>query len=165
MVAAFTGPPVGRPRPPTSIDAPGWSTFRVARILDVSYRQLDYWCRTGFFVPQVEAAGSGSRRRYSDRDLLDGAIIVALLDAGLGHDVLREVMPWVRSLSDDALRGGVLVLGASGSALVSTPADLWVAATTCDGAVVLAIDPVIDRLDALTAAEDVGAHAGRRPRR
>ena len=37
----------------------------------ISYRQLDYWARTGLVEPGVRgAAGSGSQRLYSFRDIL-----------------------------------------------------------------------------------------------
>lgn len=38
-------------------------------VAGITYRQLDYWIRTGLFSPQVEASGSGSRRRFSPADL------------------------------------------------------------------------------------------------
>ena len=37
----------------------------------ISYRQLDYWARTGLVEPSVRgAAGSGSQRLYGFRDIL-----------------------------------------------------------------------------------------------
>ena len=36
-----------------------------------TYRQLDYWARTGVVTPSISAAaGYGSRRRWSDRDVV-----------------------------------------------------------------------------------------------
>ncbi|MED5527073.1 MAG: MerR family transcriptional regulator, partial [Actinomycetota bacterium] len=37
----------------------------------ITYRQLDYWARTGLVAPTVRgAAGSGTQRLYSFRDIL-----------------------------------------------------------------------------------------------
>lgn len=48
----------------------GYSTREVADATGASYRQIDYWCRTGLVVPDfAEATGSGTRRRFSGEDL------------------------------------------------------------------------------------------------
>ena len=37
----------------------------------ITYRQLDYWARTGLVAPSVRSAtGSGTQRLYSFRDIL-----------------------------------------------------------------------------------------------
>lgn len=47
----------------------------------VSYRQLDYWCRTGRIRPQYrDANGSGFGRRWSDHDVDVLEQIVAMID-------------------------------------------------------------------------------------
>ncbi|WP_408899418.1 MerR family transcriptional regulator [Nocardioides sp. R1-1] len=59
----------------------------------ITYRQLDYWARTGLIEPSVRGAkGSGSQRLYSFRDILILKIIKRLLDAGISLHVghLRE---------------------------------------------------------------------------
>ena len=50
--------------PPASCDAL-FSTVQVAAFSGASYRQLDYWCRTGALVPTFDARGSGTQRRYT----------------------------------------------------------------------------------------------------
>ena len=50
----------------------GFSGTKAAGIVGISYRQLDYWARTDLVRPSLcDASGSGSRRRYSYRDLLE----------------------------------------------------------------------------------------------
>jgi hypothetical protein len=39
-------------------------TPEVARMLGVSFRQLDYWCRVGF-IPAAESPGSGRQRSWT----------------------------------------------------------------------------------------------------
>ena len=62
----------------------GFSGTRAAAVVGISYRQLDYWARTDLVRPSLcDASGSGSRRLYSYRDLLELRVIKSLLDAGI----------------------------------------------------------------------------------
>jgi DNA-binding transcriptional MerR regulator len=66
----------------------------------ISYRQLDYWARTGLVEPGVRgAAGSGSQRLYSFRDILVLKIVKRLLDTGVS---LQNIRTAVEHLSDGA---------------------------------------------------------------
>ena len=50
----------------------------------ITYRQLDYWARTGLVVPEIRGAkGSGSQRLYSFRDILILKVIKRLLESEL----------------------------------------------------------------------------------
>ena len=50
----------------------GFSGTKAASVVGISYRQLDYWARTDLIRPSLtDATGSGSRRTYSYRDLLE----------------------------------------------------------------------------------------------
>ena len=50
----------------------------------ITYRQLDYWARTGLVEPSVRAAhGSGSQRLYGFRDILVLKVVKRLLDTGI----------------------------------------------------------------------------------
>ena len=76
----------------------------------VSYRQLDYWARTGLIEPAVPAQGSGSRRLYSARDVRRLQAVSALLDAGFDLRRIRAVMDAVLDeITDDAV--GLIVVG------------------------------------------------------
>ena len=64
-------------------DQIGYSGTQAAKVVGISYRQLDYWARTDLIRPSLtDAAGSGSRRRYSYADLLELKTIKKLIDAG-----------------------------------------------------------------------------------
>ena len=70
---------------------------RPPRIVGITYRQLDYWARTDLIRPSLtDAAGSGSRRRYSYRDLLELQVIKSLLDAGIKLESVRTVFEYLR---------------------------------------------------------------------
>ncbi|MCW1069392.1 MerR family transcriptional regulator, partial [Streptococcus anginosus] len=50
----------------------------------ITYRQLDYWDRTGLVSPTVQnASGSGSQRLYSFKDILVLKVVKRLLDTGV----------------------------------------------------------------------------------
>jgi len=67
-------------------------------VTGITYRQLDYWARTGLLEPSVRAArGSGSQRLYSFKDLLVLRVVKKLLDAGVS---LQQVRTAVRTLQD-----------------------------------------------------------------
>jgi DNA-binding transcriptional MerR regulator len=75
----------------------GYSGTQTAKIVGITYRQLDYWARTDLLRPSLaEATGSGSRRRYSYRDLLELRVIKTLLDAGIRLESVRDVFTYLR---------------------------------------------------------------------
>ena len=70
----------------------------------ITYRQLDYWARTGLIEPTVRGAkGSGSQRLYSFRDILILKIIKRLLDAGVSLQQIRVAIDHLRVRGTDDL--------------------------------------------------------------
>ena len=64
----------------------------------ITYRQLDYWARTDLIGPSIKsAAGSGSQRLYSFRDILVLKIIKRLLDTGVSLQNIRSAVMHLRS--------------------------------------------------------------------
>ena len=60
------------------------------RVAGITYRQLDYWARTGLVEPTVRGArGSGSQRLYSFRDILLLKVVKRLLDTGVSLHQIR----------------------------------------------------------------------------
>jgi DNA-binding transcriptional MerR regulator len=75
----------------------GYSGTSTATIVGISYRQLDYWARTDLIRPSLtDATGSGSRRSYSYRNLLELKVIKSLLDAGIKLESVRDVFEYLR---------------------------------------------------------------------
>ncbi|SBW23058.1 regulatory protein MerR [Candidatus Protofrankia californiensis] len=63
----------------------------------ITYRQLDYWARTGLVVPSVRGAtGSGSQRLYSFRDVLVLRVVRKLLEAGVSLQNIRAAADCLR---------------------------------------------------------------------
>lgn len=64
----------------------------------ITYRQLDYWARTGLVVPEVRTAGgSGTQRLYSFRDILLLKVVKRLLDAGISLQQIRAAIDHLRA--------------------------------------------------------------------
>ncbi len=63
----------------------------------ITYRQLDYWARTGLVEPSVRPAhGSGSQRLYSFRDILVLKVVKRLLDTGISLQQIRAAVLHLR---------------------------------------------------------------------
>ncbi|MQA01296.1 MAG: MerR family transcriptional regulator [Streptosporangiales bacterium] len=70
----------------------------------ISYRQLDYWARTGLVQPTVRTAtGSGSQRLYGFRDIVVLKVIKRLLDAGVSLQQIRSAVEHLREQGIDHL--------------------------------------------------------------
>jgi len=63
----------------------------------ITYRQLDYWARTGLVEPSIRpAAGSGTQRLYSFGDILVLKIVKRLLDTGVSLQQIRTAVQHMR---------------------------------------------------------------------
>jgi DNA-binding transcriptional MerR regulator len=63
----------------------------------ITYRQLDYWARTGLVEPSIRpATGSGSQRLYGFRDILVLRVVKRLLDTGISLQQIRKAVEFLR---------------------------------------------------------------------
>ena len=63
----------------------------------ITYRQLDYWARTGLVEPSVRGAtGSGTQRLYGFRDILVLKVVKRLLDSGVSLQQIRVAVSHLR---------------------------------------------------------------------
>jgi len=86
----------GSPRLPA--DAVGYRGVAAMHAAGISYRQLDYWARTGLVEPSIRAAtGSGSQRLYSFRDLVVLRVVKSLLEAGVSLQNIRRAIDTLRA--------------------------------------------------------------------
>ncbi len=75
----------------------GYRAPQVCKLVGITYRQLDYWARTGLIMPSVQAAqGSGSQRLYSFGDIVQLKVVKRLLDAGMSLKKIRTAMEILR---------------------------------------------------------------------
>ena len=96
----------------------GFSGPTVCRLTGVTYRQLDYWARTDLVTPSIQPAhGSGSKRTYSYRDLVEVKVIKSLLDNGVSLVRARQAVECLRTSLGVDLASVTLVLSNRGSVL------------------------------------------------
>jgi DNA-binding transcriptional MerR regulator len=78
-------------------DGAGYRGPTACNAAGITYRQLDYWARTGLVEPSVrEAHGSGSQRLYSFRDILVLKVVKRLLDTGISLQQIRAAVHHLR---------------------------------------------------------------------
>lgn len=80
----------------------GYRGPQACKIVGISYRQLDYWTRTGLVTPSIQPArGSGTQRLYSFNDLLQLKVVKGLIDAGASLQKVRAALDQLRSFGED----------------------------------------------------------------
>ena len=76
----------------------------------ITYRQLDYWARTGLVSPSIRSAsGSGSQRLYSFKDILVLKVVKRLLDTGVSLQNIRSAVEHLRTRGVEDLAGITLL--------------------------------------------------------
>ncbi len=96
----------------------GFRGPQVCTLIGISYRQLDYWARTGLLRPSIaDARGSGTQRRYSYHDVLELKVIKQLLDAGISLQRARRAVECMRDGLGGDLAATNLVLVGTNSVL------------------------------------------------
>ena len=128
----------------------GFSGTKAAKIVGITYRQLDYWARTDLIRPSLcDAAGSGSRRAYSYRDLLELRVIKSLLDAGIKLESVRTAFTYLRQHVDTDIAAAHLVISGSDVVLCAGDELIDVMRRAGQGVLnILAIEGVKSGLDA-----------------
>ena len=135
----------------TGPDGEGYRGPQVCRLIGITYRQLDYWARTGLLRPSLaEARGSGSKRLYSYRDLLELKVIKQLLDAGVSLQSARRALDCLREDLGADLVSAKLVLTGSHSVLAKSNGE--VVDLLAGGQGVFNIVPLSGVVDELEAA-------------
>lgn len=132
----------------------GFSGKRAAEVVGITYRQLDYWARTDLIRPSLaDASGSGSRRRYSYKDLLELKVIKRLLDAGIRLESIRDAFEYLREQLGEDVASAHLVISGSSAVLVRE-GELIDVVNRFQGQGVLNLlpmDGVLEELDAAVA--------------
>jgi DNA-binding transcriptional MerR regulator len=94
--------PDARPAPPPA--GTGYRGPTACAAAGITYRQLDYWARTGLVEPSVRgAAGSGTQRLYSFRDILVLKVVKRLLDTGVSLQNIRAAVGHLRERGVDEI--------------------------------------------------------------
>ena len=109
----------------TEILSTSFSGPTVCRLTGVTYRQLDYWARTGLVTPSITPAmGSGSKRKYAYLDVLEVKVIKSLLTSGVSLARARQAVECLRNSRGADLASSSLVMSDTGSVLAHNDGDL-----------------------------------------
>ncbi|MGL5858518.1 MAG: MerR family transcriptional regulator [Angustibacter sp.] len=101
----------------------GYRGPAVCRAAGITYRQLDYWARTGLVEPSVRSAhGSGSQRLYGFRDILVLKIVKRLLTTGVSLQQIRTAIEHLRLRGIDDL-ANITLMSDGASVYECTSAD------------------------------------------
>jgi DNA-binding transcriptional MerR regulator len=130
----------------------GYRGPQACKIVGITYRQLDYWTRTGLVVPSLQqAAGSGTQRLFSFNDLLQLKVIKSLTDAGASLQRVRQAIDYVRNhLADDWAR---LTIVTDGAGVYACTSDAEVVDLLRSGQGVLGAVVAVDRVRAQLAGD------------
>jgi len=102
----------------------GFRGPQVCKLVGITYRQLDYWARTGLLRPSLaDAHGSGSQRLYAYSDVVELKVIKQLLDAGVNLGQARRAIACLRAGGGE-LATANLVLGAEGTVLARSGEEI-----------------------------------------
>jgi len=106
-------------------ESEGFRGPQVCKIVGITYRQLDYWARTGLLKPSItDARGSGTQRCYSYHDVLDLKVIKRLLDAGISLRQARRAVECLREDLGSDLASANLVLAGSDAVLAHSEGEV-----------------------------------------
>jgi DNA-binding transcriptional MerR regulator len=110
-VASPTTQAPGTSQPGTGAD--GFRGPQVCALVGITYRQLDYWARTGLLRPSIaDARGSGTQRRYAYTDVVELKVIKQLLDAGISLQRARRAVECLRGgLGGDLASANLVLVG------------------------------------------------------
>jgi DNA-binding transcriptional MerR regulator len=101
----------------------GYRGPTACRAAGITYRQLDYWARTGLVEPTIRnASGSGSQRLYSFRDILVLKVVKRLLDTGVSLQQIRSAVHHLHERGVDDL-AGITLMSDGASVYECTSAD------------------------------------------
>ena len=112
----------GAPLPQLDADS-GYRGPVACRAAGITYRQLDYWARTGLVEPSIRSAkGSGSQRLYSFRDILVLKVVKRLLDTGVSLQQIRTAVSALHSRGVEDL-ASITLMSDGASVYECTSAD------------------------------------------
>jgi DNA-binding transcriptional MerR regulator/predicted RNase H-like HicB family nuclease len=145
----------------------GFSAEFARKLAGISYRQLDYWDKTGLLRPSIrQARGKGSRRVYSFGDLVELRVIARLMAVGISLATVRKATRYLRLHFANVVRPlARLALVADGKrVLVKSTNGKYLVDASAGGQIVisLAVAPIVKDLHAkvtdLSAARNL--HVG-----
>ena len=124
----------------------GYRGPTVCKIVGVTYRQLDYWARTGLVEPSIQKAeGSGTQRLYSFDDVVRVRLVKRLLDTGVSLQKVRLAIDELRA-QGRTVADTTLVSDGNSVYAMDDGRQLLDLLKRGQGVFAIALDPVVDEL-------------------
>ena len=103
----------------TNIDTSlGFRSPQVCAVVGITYRQLDYWDRSGLLAPSLqEATGSGTQRLYTFQDIVTLRVVKRLKDAGTSLHKIRSAFEQLEEQEGPGWRESDITLLSDGSTI------------------------------------------------
>ena len=92
-----------------SLEVVGYRGPTACAAAGITYRQLDYWARTGLVEPSVRVSQGQGARLYSFRDVLVLRVVKRLLDTGISLQQIRVAVEHLRERGTDDLASVTLM--------------------------------------------------------
>ena len=138
----------------------GFAAPEVCKIVQITYRQLDYWARTELVTPSIrDASGSWTQRLYSFQDLVTLRVIKNLLDTGVSLQRVRVAVEHLRDM-EEPLTGVTLMSDGDGVYEAHSPEAVVDLLRSGQGVFAIALDRVWS--DVEKAVPKSKARTGRR---
>src|SRR6266487_3479616 len=127
--------------------AEGYRVPDVCKLVGISYRQLDYWARTGLLTPSVrEAGGSGTQRLYSFQDLVKLRVVKQLLDTGVSLQKIRQAVEFLQQTMNRQTTGTTLMSDGTHIYAADSPEEIVDLLQRGQGVFAIALDRVMEDL-------------------
>jgi DNA-binding transcriptional MerR regulator len=129
-----------------SSEPEGYRGPTVCKIVNITYRQLDYWARTELVAPSYrKAEGSGTQRLYSFDDVVRLKVVKRLLDSGVSLQKVRLAVDELRARGQGLAETTLI---SDGTTVYAMDDDQQLLDLVKRGQAVFAIalDPVVDEL-------------------
>lgn len=134
----------------TSIDSTlGFRSPQVCSIVGITYRQLDYWDRSGLLGPSMQtASGSGTQRLYNFRDIVTLRVVKRLKDAGTSLHKIRAAFNHLEAEVGPEWRDADITLLSDGSSIyaATSPEEVIDLLKQGQGVFGIAVRPVHDEV-------------------
>lgn len=128
----------------------GFRAPQVCNLVGITYRQLDYWARTGLITPSLQAAsGSGTQRLYSFTDVIQLKVIKRLKDAGMSLTKIRLAIKTLREeLGAESLSDITILVDGNSIIAAKSASEVVDVLRSGQGVFGLAVAPLREELEA-----------------
>ncbi len=127
----------------------GFRSPQVCAIVGITYRQLDYWDRSGLLGPSMQtASGSGTQRLYNFQDIVTLRVVKRLKDAGTSLHKIRSAFDHLETEIGPEWRESDITLLSDGSTIYAarSPEEVVDLLRKGQGVFGIAVRPVHDEV-------------------